>query len=111
MKFVTELRASTDAVLPSAKEEALIRQPFRNDSTTELMSRRCYSLARKLCSNRVRVVAGRSTSGPALCEPSSSSYPQQALPMKKAGGLDHDHAGSATVRMAICQPEQGHDSV
>jgi hypothetical protein len=32
MKFITELRASTDAVLPSAYKEALIRQPFRNDS-------------------------------------------------------------------------------
>jgi hypothetical protein len=32
MKFITELRASPDAVLPSAHEEALIRQPFRNDS-------------------------------------------------------------------------------
>jgi hypothetical protein len=28
--------------------------------------------------------------------------------MEEAGGLDHDHAGSAAIGMAIGQPEQGH---
>ena len=28
--------------------------------------------------------------------------------MEEAAGLDHDHAGSAAIRMVIGQPEEGH---
>jgi hypothetical protein len=58
------------------------------------------------CALLVKLVSGRKL------EPSVGTGQRSfETSMEKAVGFDDDHAGRATIRMAIGQPEEGHGSV